>query len=877
MIKSVFYNFTFCFFLLFIVVSCQEEDDSFFRSNNYDMVYGFRLTKQIRGQLLAANKADGSFQPTLTFDSASSALLARSTANIFSVLLVPENQNGDSCKVEVVTIKAGKGSGNLTSSSRITTAFHVIGSLHGYPIARQNMGGNPCSVGVTFESSINYNSLKELLSRMGSGVLFDDPFNINLFNDEFVSDFHGEWKDGSFDPQISDYEPDYEGVDDDLRSHTLEENPLLANRLYSLSLESWSHVSNRRTRQRLRSSWLFSIGSNKHVKRLNSTQYEVIQDIGFLDACSLDNSIFEEKFPTGTFNLQQPGIFFDYVNINNLGSGDLQKALNQETPLFGFYSHYHPITPQNFSNTNIDNLVDMVTLIDGPRGMVGSDPSTENDNVSKVQKVPFIYKVDVEKTCESFSDAPEKYTYLPQYGLITNIDTLKGASGGNIVIKSGGLGEDFIFDGFFQSMGLILGHRIAEKEPNPTGQANLWGPGIPMEHDYDDYSPPINRDYATLVGLFDTYSKITSKIDSYHIDPLNLIPTLSKKIIGGRLIEETLPPCKQEIKKGVCREFNGILEKNILGDAPLDAPTLFVNPVYDEDGLPTDLSLSNEPGKSSGPLLPPIDPTGYTFTCDSWYFAGNKTETQGVGPGVAIGFVGSKSFLGEYPLLRDRLGGNSPVLGSLKMICTPWSSVPFVYNWQFLFWMGRSSSWDKMRSINNGPMDFLSRGLTSSFEVREILPESPPFPSSIIRPVSMKTCPPNYLMQGFNVIYNDNPRYIIGIESLICLSTHIIPKTVTVCLDPSNIELSSNGCQRSDLQWNNAEQFYTLNGRRFSLSQEIGQNKLDPSYTHSSPRLEPIRCQQKNEIIKSISIEGKNDEVITQINVGCIERPKSLE
>lgn len=197
------------------------------------------------------------------------------------------------------------------------------------------------------------------------------------------------------------------------------------------------------------------------------------------------------------------------------------------------------------------------------------------------------------------------------------------------------------------------------------------------------------------------------------------------------------------------------------------------------------------------------------------------------------------------------------------MVCAPWTRKPFTDNWQFLFWTGKKATTDRIKSVNDSPFNFLSRGLTSSFEQRII--ESL---GTMVRPISMKTCPPNFLLNGINVIHHQTGsggKYVVGIESLRCVDSSAVPSLIDVCLNPLN---ESPTCVSSSLDWSSSsvQNYYHINGNKFSISQEIGNN------LQGSQSLTLIGCSQ-NEVINSIVLSGKSSTVIDGIWVECIQRP----
>mgnify|MGYP003374732262 CR=1 FL=1 len=834
-------------FLIMIVTSiftasCNDEFDADLKQLDHSLVFGQRTLRQIRGQLLEANKKITFDLPNSAFDFGSTALLGRSSAFIISKKYFCNNRqfkenSSDEFSCECA-ISYGQCSGNLTSPSRITTASHCI-----FPLATKDA----CNLGVTFESSIGRAELSDLYDVLESSPPV--PFGKaapNYFRDYFISDYNDAWAD-------EDGASDYEGVDNDLRSIHVEENPLLANRLFSLGLESWAHPSNGAVRQILRSSWTFSApdvlndGTLQLTEDLPMTKKYIGKDIAFLDACPLDENLLKQDIPiSGDFKITKPGIFFDNIRITSYNNQHFNNIVEQKSHIFFLGSHEYTTTFYNY----IDNILNedeidlaIVPLIDGPRGIT---------NTSSVCGAIF--------TCDGSTNKSIYFRSTIEC-IDTNLDSLEGMSGGHILVKSEK--ESRLFEGTFQSWGILQSiglDALIRNTPQADKEYNLWGPGVEMQ-DSSEYSKPV-KNYVTTIHPFDQDDKVASRYE-LGFDPLNPVPL--------RSVDEVLPDCRIPPAGDPCIEYGGELIGNKFGDPPTDIPTLFVNPVY-TDGLIEEVGVSTSPQAIS--ISTPNEIRGYRLTCDSWIFK-NKHElhTIGAGPGVAIGFVGSKSFLSDYPFLKS--DGDKPVLGSLRIICAPWTSRPFTDNWQFLFWGGRKSEYDKIKSTHDSSVDFLFKGLTTSFEQRDVIVNNNPV--STVRPISMKTCPPNYLLKGFNVIYNnEDPTsiYIVGIESLLCVDTANnptdTPKLLTVCLDPANISQSPNGCSEGGLippAWNNITNAYTINNIPFSLAQEIGE-----TIQRTPNVITPVRCEN-DEVVNNIFIDGSDNQIMKQIYVGCIRRP----
>jgi hypothetical protein len=167
--------------------------------------------------------------------------------------------------------------------------------------------------------------------------------------------------------------------------------------------------------------------------------------------------------------------------------------------------------------------------------------------------------------------------------------------------------------------------------------------------------------------------------------------------------------------------------------------------------------------------------------------------------------VGIRGFPGQVS------GSGTRGIGSFEAVCGPLDIISWVDNWSWLRAYGPSSPIDVDPEGTYGrsplfPNNFtLFRALNTEF-YRQPGPDSE---RPISRPMPMKLCPPNHLLNGFNVTQSTDGARIERIDSLICSPQH--SSAANLMEVPLWIpEESRQGYE------------YTVAGEPYSLSQEIG-------------------------------------------------------
>jgi hypothetical protein len=203
------------------------------------------------------------------------------------------------------------------------------------------------------------------------------------------------------------------------------------------------------------------------------------------------------------------------------------------------------------------------------------------------------------------------------------------------------------------------------------------------------------------------------------------------------------------------------------------------------------------------------------------------------------------------------------------MVCTPWSSVPFVRNWSFLQTIGTSAR-------NTGPntamvpnsFGTLAHSLATIAEWRHD-PNEPE--DAYLRPLSMKTCPPNYFLRGVDFHVRPHPgnadqAILAGITRLHCQRS-IRPHNNEPIGERIVIELydPEDSCQMH------------LGDDCFSLGQQIGWSRPTsvPQCQGETDTLcsDRIMCDDPGEAVSGFYYHRSSDGFISEFGLDCMRAP----
>ncbi len=235
-----------------------------------------------------------------------------------------------------------------------------------------------------------------------------------------------------------------------------------------------------------------------------------------------------------------------------------------------------------------------------------------------------------------------------------------------------------------------------------------------------------------------------------------------------------------------------------------------------------------------------------------------------INAGLGVGFFGSLRY---NPHNSEDVADDGSVVGYLRMICAPWSSVPFVSNWLFLQTIGTSySNTSRDTALFPGRFGSLAEALVTVGEIRN------QGDVATVRPLSMKTCPPNYFLRGVAFHSRKSPsgseRVLAGIRTLHCQRSNnphdpseTIPDTIDVDLYGEDV----NSC------------WHSIGEQCFSLGQQIGWSRpvqlpscRDVSYPEDCHAF--TRCPD-GQLVDGFSYWRNAEGLITSFHISCIEEP----
>jgi hypothetical protein len=169
--------------------------------------------------------------------------------------------------------------------------------------------------------------------------------------------------------------------------------------------------------------------------------------------------------------------------------------------------------------------------------------------------------------------------------------------------------------------------------------------------------------------------------------------------------------------------------------------------------------------------------------------------------GVIVGFVGAT--VNETNMV---VGETS--IGSLLAVCAPLSSLPYTDNWEHLYVKGALSEPGQDNSGGRRGWQTLQEHLNYVYEKRSVTHNSQQI--SQIRPLSMKLCPPNFLLNGVKIsTFGDGEfgmEHASGLVGLECVAPENNPQSFS----ETSVFLDAFVDQ------------YTIDGIPFSLAQKIG-------------------------------------------------------
>ena len=838
--------------ILVLALACSDQsgentsfdDPNVLNSIDKNLIFGTdRDVEQSRGQWRHAENAGHNAENTGNNDErlrmaqlVQTALASRGTGGVIAPVYSVESD----CTKDGI----GHGSGLLSSSTRFVTARHVAEPKHGHS----------GEMNIYFEATGEPNSTTSF--RGGEFVPDATSNGTPLF---------------LFDRGYS-YQTKFGGD---------EENPLLANRLASLGLEEIGKEG----RRFLRGPWPFAVDESPDGPKLD---YEAVYhpdrllDITVLKAESRGEVFSQhrnsEAWPllsTGSWGpIDRPGIFFDYQPFQSLQNmkcsddefspSDCPEELELEpttrlypevsddesatfTKLWSLHHQWFPDSEDGLGNLSEESV--RTNLISNPFPYVETGTSESTDYPEKgirhsVTDPDEPTTAEIKPYCVAEGADPLELPLGDVFPI--SLDAITGSSGGGVLQPQRKLIRNSVREhpALVDPAAVQFGSDATELETTD------WTIPIPQDQNgnYENYilANPISDQVARWGGR-------DRGEDSG--DPFNPIPDQPPS--------DGEPPKCQEQHDGkvLCTP------DTVTNDAFPDIPPSGFSPYdWDGDGDPDEREREHE---SSGPVR--------TIACGHSHpsFAGDSEDMRLDGVGVASGFIGSVRYNPDFE--DDDVLDEDSTVGFLRMVCAPWSSVPFVQNWPFLRTAGTSYFGTKRDLSTNtrefrGFGDSLSDALVNFAEWRYQDETDPANDERYLRPMSMKTCPPNYFLNGLRFQTRPAPsgdhRVLSGITELKCqLGTE------------SSAGLPYNVTRPLDLDPDEGSCTFTMGDQCFSRSQFIGIPRdlgLPECGSVSAPQacVTTTTCGQ-GKVVSGWRYSRDEDGMIDQFALDCLPEPGS--
>ena len=609
-----------------------------------------------------------------------------------------------------------------------------------------------------------------------------------------------------------------------------EENPLLANRLVQLGLHEWARGTLAAKRNQLRE-WKFKMDYRAmdstastpnalhdsegqldgkspflHWTRGDPPEWFRGRDAAILEACApSDKSFWEEMrdeskpnyMPSGYFPVDAPGVFFN----------ELRMIVGDPEPAPGFYPWAYDRSPEPTPVWGLHHNLWPAAFGDYPTTLpLKRAPLISNSGTATREELVYDGQPAVEDPNISCNHPTWRAYYDSALGV--SLDGLAGSSGGIALVPSAG--ETGIRPYLLDGVGIIS----LANDPDPDCTLDSW-------------CTTLNNAESASADTYIALSLNNQDIVDWSLrgdpGPRGTVAEPSPEQRG-----KEWPECKgleDPAYPGGCFIFTSLPP----GGSNPNVRIVFI----DEVELEKD---SDHP--------PPTE-EDIVFVCDRPGLA-NNAETHA---GVAIGLLGASTTPSEQ---------EESAIGSLALVCAPWSSYPYTSNWRFVTYLGEllshegGASPDTFVSKFSRSYGLLSRGLGYMFERRCI---SPTCGTTLLRPPSMQLCPPNYVMEGVNFIVHN--KQFVGVSALRCVSTDKNGKRVEkrVPLNPDTLYSGQFGD-------------YEVAGEAFSLEQHIGRANLmtgDDSLSVSCPT---------GTVLGGLRVKRNPKRTIVGVEPSCTTMPK---
>ena len=516
----------------------------------------------------------------------------------------------------------------------------------------------------------------------------------------FVNDYRG--------PEPPQDESGYDFDRWDTKKGEEHENPLLANRLFALGMERWAREDStfRKKRDQIRTHWpfeidgtrsqqssAFSLGTGCHRRDVMVLKAKAHTAVEFSSDPGSDDYL-----ESGAFPLIKPGVFF-----NSQPFEVEERCPKDET--MKLYLLHHNFWPDDDNEEGSDS--------ENPDEQEGGVPLVSNPGYTD-QWTPSVHTEG--DFCKAY-DQKVNCTYEEQ--IRTTLDARKGSSGGAML--HGLLNEECKTEGDdLVATGVLSGI---------TGNFE-WGTAYctrnePCDCDPDggncdtSEGPEQPEDFYTKIQTASEDLEYWSRrdIDFGGSDPFN--PTPDQPPNWPNLQAQG---CAEENEAGDCIRWQTYKPEPDSGQSAEDfgVPWAEPTPINEES---SEFFLTRQCGHYS----------------QDWGETDWDETALEPRAGLAIGFLGAAT----SPVASE---SQFTGIGHLQMICAPYSDAPFTNNWGFLTMIGRNVQKGE-DVIRGGRMNSHFRStLKRNYEVRDL--DQQPGGTVAPRPVSFKTCPPNYYLRG---------------------------------------------------------------------------------------------------------------------------------
>lgn len=537
-----------------------------------------------------------------------------------------------------------------------------------------------------------------------------------------------------------------------------EENPLLANRLWQLGLDYWAentktHRTTTRAKLRQWKATLDLEGVDKNNQSIASQPFidsNNRRDIAFLKATELSSQIdfnqgtetknTKEGFlTTGLFQINQPGMFFNQVEASSW-TENVHKSTVQD------------LTNQVEKKTPLQLLsapawLDQTGSLSSWHNALGTLRGATNNPAPAAQNCSEFH------ICSAAAQPPVLANY--QNCIRTSLDSIPGSSGGAMLMSwpyySEADSKYLRYLNARRAYGVVNGN-TAEGTDNWSNVAQT-AQGVPQGH-------------FTSITVGDQDYERWGKRTTTHANDQNLFePVPLQPATDG------LPTCEVFSQDQPCAY--SIPQSNDAWEQP-------------EQGAPlTSFERDEDADKETE-----IETETRRYTCNYNFYYGDKLMNHKFRhkAGMVVGLIGTST---------HTYYNEEAAVASLGIICAPWSSQSWSDNWNWLlkFLRVRTEGGDARQNSVWQPV--LRLALPFMIEQRQERESEPAY----LRPMSMKMCPPNYMLKGVRLLHSE--KTLRGISHLLC-------ENMAGDKHEAPMRPESSG-------WN-----YLIKNKLFSLEQRIG-------------------------------------------------------